>query len=153
MGEVVKLPFTDLVGWGKALRRAREDAGLTLNQAAAAMEISPITLDGWEQGRKPQVQVAVAVAKFQRFREDTDFCWKTGNNLVFGVFPLRVVKELLEYSLEDTAKLFGYSKSSWAKMEANSRLVHPDVMTQIEDRVSAVWDAACDSGNRRSRVT
>lgn len=146
MAELLKFPASNPVVLGAQLRRKREAAELTLAQAATALGISPITLDGWEQGRKPQITPHDAEQLFQKFRSDTNACRKAGNNLLFGVFPVRIAREILQLSLEGMAREVGYSVSSWSKMEANARIVPKDKMEQIEARVADAWSAACMMG-------
>jgi DNA-binding XRE family transcriptional regulator len=131
------------ISHGRLLRSERESATLTLAQAAAAIGISPITLDGWEQGRKPQLTPSAAKKAYRQFRNDTNHCFKTGNNLFFGVFPIRIAKDILGLSVEQMAAKSGYSVSSWTKMEANARLVPPTKVAEIEGWVSSAWNAAC----------
>ena len=145
MADVLEFPQADLVNWGKALRNVREEFHLTLAQAAAALEISPITLDTWEQGRKPQLPVETVESRYRLYRKNTNNCRKTGNNLIFGIFPIRIAREILGYTVKEMASEFRYSESSWTKMEANARLVPAEKINEIEGRVSAVWDSVCSS--------
>ncbi len=142
MGQVIELS-TDQVAWGQALRQERVSAELSLRQAAAALEVSPITLDGWEQGRKPQVKPEFATARFAQFRVDTECCWRAGNNLLFGVFPLRIARDILGLTVDEMAVRCGYSRSSWSKMEANARIVPEAKLFEVEGWVRAAWDHAC----------
>lgn len=143
MGQLLAIEKVDLVSWGKSLRSARDMHGLTLRQAAAALEISPITLDGWEQGRKPQMDVDVVNIKFEEFKSKAEFCWKTGNNLLFGAFPLRVARDILGLSASEMAEELMMSHSSWTKMEANARIVPDSTLSLIEGRVLYALQAAC----------
>lgn len=143
MSELLEFPVVDSVTIGRQLRRRRESAGLTMAQAAISLGISPITLDGWEQGRKPQISPEDADLSFTKFRSDTNACRRAGNNILFGVFPIRIARDILQLSLEDMANEFGYSSSSWSKMEANARIVPKDKLKQIETQVAEAWSAAC----------
>ena len=143
MAEVHQLDVSDPVLVGRRLRRRREAADLTLAQAATALGVSPITLDGWEQGRKPQISPDDADRLYHKFRIDTNNCRKTGNNLLFGVFPVRIAREILQLSLHEMATEVGYSASSWTKMEANARIVPREKLEEIEARVADAWNSAC----------
>ncbi|HEU0098703.1 MAG TPA: helix-turn-helix domain-containing protein [Allosphingosinicella sp.] len=147
MADLIQFDPANPVLLGRKLRGKREEARLTLAQAATALGISPITLDGWEQGRKPQISADDAERAYDRFRRDTNNCRKAGNNLIFGVFPVRIARDILELSLEEMAQELGYSASSWSKMEANARIVPADKIAQIETRVSEAWNAACTLGS------
>ena len=147
MGKVLTFPNLDLVAWGKALRDAREEQGLTLRQAATALEISPITVDNWEQGRKPQLEVDFVVEKYKDFKTNTESCWKTGNNLLLGAFPLRVARGILGLSAAEMAEKFDYSHSSWTKIEANARILPDATLRLIEDEVVAAWNSACGNSS------
>lgn len=143
MVTVVNSGPTSFVFLGKQLRNEREAKKLTLAQAATALGISPITLDGWEQGRKPQISVSEARESYDRFRINTNSCRKSGNNLLFGVFPIRIARDILELSVDQMAEKVGYSRSSWAKMEANARNVPPEKIEEIEILVNSAWNSAC----------
>lgn len=148
MADLIQLDLANPVLLGRQLRRKREEARLTLAQAATALGISPITLDGWEQGRKPQISAEDAARAYDQFRRDTNDCRKAGNNLIFGVFPVRIARDILELSLEEMAQELGYSTSSWSKMEANARIVPADKLAEIEMRVSEAWNAACTNDSQ-----
>ena len=143
MATVLNFLPTDVVTLGKQLRDARVVEQLTLSQAATALGISPITLDAWEQGRKPQISVADATSRYKKYRVDTNFCRKSGNNLLFGVFPIRIAREILGVSLDEMAVKLEYSTSSWSKMEANARIVPAEKISEIESLVGDAWNAAC----------
>src|SRR5687767_14668936 len=96
MAKVLDLPGNDLVMTGRLLRDERIAEGLTLTQAAAALGKSPITLEGWEQGRKPQVSPNKARDAYRQYRADTNFSRNMGKNLLFGAFPIRVARDVLE---------------------------------------------------------
>lgn len=144
MATILDFPSTDFVLAGQNLRTARTNSRLSLAQAATALGISPTTLDSWEQGRKPQLTDETAKARYADFRKDTNNCRNTGNNLLFGVFPIRIAREILDFSVEEMAKELGYSVSSWSKMESNARLVPKDKITELERRVSIAWHNACE---------
>jgi DNA-binding XRE family transcriptional regulator len=130
---------------GKKLRAERENSTLSLAQAAAAIGISPITLDGWEQGRKPQISSHDAALKYSEYRINTNYCHKHGNNLIFGVFPICIAKNILDVSTKEMAEMCGYSLSSWTKMEANHRILPDDKLKDIERWVNSAWNAACSN--------
>jgi transcriptional regulator with XRE-family HTH domain len=148
MADLIQIHSANPVLSGRQLRRKREEARLTLAQAATALGISPITLDGWEQGRKPQISPEDAECAYVQFRRDTNNCRKAGNNLLFGVFPVRIARDILDLSLEEMASELGYSASSWSKMEANARIVPADKIAAIETKVAEAWNAACTGGSQ-----
>lgn len=150
MSTVLNFSEVNPIAVGKKLRVERENATLSLAQAASAIGISPITLDGWEQGRKPQICSKIAAQKYTEYRIKTNYCQKSGNNLIFGVFPICIAKNILNLNTKEMAEKCGYSLSSWTKMEANIRILPEEKLKNIESWVNFAWNAACTSSSNFS---
>lgn len=149
MADTLEHPLVDLVAWGKALRKARVDAELSLAQAAAALGNSPTTLDAWEQGRKPQISVDDAERLYKAYSKNTQLCWSSGDNYLFGAFPLRVARDILALDVAGIAGRLGYSPSSWTKMEANARVLPKPKLEELEGLVLKAWSDACARADLR----
>ncbi|RYG86604.1 MAG: XRE family transcriptional regulator [Alphaproteobacteria bacterium] len=140
MATVLKLPLQDI-----SLRMARQDRGLSLTQAACALGIAPVTLESWEIGQKSQVSIGRAHKAYDDFVGNTDKARRTGTNLLFGCFPMRVARDILGLTIQEISSLFDYAPSYWKKIEANARYARPDVIEELERRISARMAAVCES--------
>ena len=126
-----------------ALRQVRKHAKLSLTQGASALGVAPSTLDAWERGNNSQVDVATAAAAYQQYKVDTESVRGAGKNMLFGCFPMRVARDILELEVGEIAAEFGYSPSFWSKIEANARCASPEIIEELERRVSARMSRLC----------
>jgi transcriptional regulator with XRE-family HTH domain len=127
-------------------RPARQKYGLTLTQAASALGITPSVLDAWERGGDAQIDPAMAAAAFEKYAENTEALRTSGKNLLFGCFPMRVARDLLQLEIKQIAAEFGYSPSYWSKIEANARAAPPEIIEQIESRIRDTMGELCGFG-------
>lgn len=125
------------------LRHVRKCAQLSLTQGASALGIAPSTLDAWERENSPQIDVEAAAVAYAKYKIDTASMRGAGKNMLFGCFPMRVARDILELEVGEIAAEFGYSPSFWTKIEANARCAPPDVIKELEQRVSARMSQLC----------
>lgn len=126
---------------GEHLRDVRREFAFTLAQAAAALGVSASTVENWERTGSDRITVAAMRRAYSIFAEDSN--WASGNNLVFGCYPIRLARQLLELSVAEMAVEFGYTKSAWLKIEANARCLSKDRIAEIENRVRTRLAAVC----------
>ena len=138
MATVTAFPFRDL-----NLRKARRDSGLSLTQAASALGISTATLESWEGGKKSQVDPAFAASTYNDYVVNTKAAEHCGKNVLFGCFPMRVARDILELEIEEIASEFNFSASSWRKIEANSRFAPDCVIVELERRIGLRMSDLC----------
>lgn len=138
MSTILKLPVQDL-----SLRRARHENGLSLTQAASALSVSTSTLDSWECGAKTTICARAADAAYGKYRVDTENTQHRGKNVLFGCFPMRIARDLLECDVEEIAAEVGLSLPYWRKIEANARVAPPHVIETLEGRIRAKMASVC----------
>lgn len=138
MATVLKFPLQDL-----SLRQARQAHKLSLTQAASALGVSPSTLDSWERGNKSQIDAQKADDLYATYIQNTKEARRIGKNVLFGCFPLRVARDILEQDINDMASEFGVSASYWTKFEANARCAPAPVIEELERRISARMSTLC----------
>jgi hypothetical protein len=127
-------------------RKALRDIhGLTVTQAAAALGTTTHNFEKWEAtGNGTDFEFADQA--FQAYRL-TDGPGQDTNQL-FAVYPLRVARDMLGYSIEVMAKEFGYSIAGWQKFESNQRLLDRNILSRIETMVRDDFARACHSATR-----
>lgn len=143
MSNVHQLAAADRSAESADFKRLRQEYELSMTQIAKAMEVSTATIEAWERGLNspPDVrELEEKVAKFARSFPTR----QQGRNLLFGCYPLRLARELLSYDIEKMAARFGYSKSSWTKIEANFRALSPEKLEEIEVFVRARLAEVCN---------
>lgn len=123
----------------KSLRR---QFGLTPMQVAEALAVSTATIEAWERGLNSPPDIGTATDKIGAFAKSGP-SRQQGKNLLFGHYPLRLGRELLSLSIEEMATQFGYSKSSWTKIEANFRPLPADKLERIESFVRTKLAEIC----------
>ncbi len=130
-------------------RALRDDYGLTITQAAKALETSPSTIELWEaHAHTPQPCPTTVIpdrerARIRLERYVRDHGIAANKNLIFGVYPLRIARDILGLSVEKIASEYGYKPSTWQKLEANIRTLDREKLSQIEQRVREHFSAAC----------
>ena len=143
MSNVRKLAAADRSAESADFKRLRQDHDLSITQMAEAMEVSTATIEAWERGLNSPPYVRVLeerVAEFARAFPSK----QQGRNLLFGCYPLRLARELLALDVEQMAGRFGYSKSSWTKIEANFRTIPPEKLAEIEEFVRIRLAEVCN---------
>ena len=113
-----------------SLKTCRHEYGLSVIQAAEALDVSATTYERMEQGRIQPPTQAMAETRFDIFIDN--FGISGSQNFVLGVYPLRRAREILGLSAEDCARQFGYSLASWRKFEANARKLAPGDLAELE---------------------
>ena len=93
------------------LRKARHDNDLSLVQAAIALDVVPSTLDSWERGKGSGVCPDKAFLAYKEYCQNTANMRRAGKNVLFGCFPLRVARDLLDMSIAEISDEFGYKAS------------------------------------------
>jgi transcriptional regulator with XRE-family HTH domain len=124
------------------LREARKEFGLSLSQAAAALDTSPVMIENWERNSGMGPSIELIVDKFQSFIQKHGS--EAGKNLIFGHYSLRMARELLGLSIQQVAEKYGYKPSVWPRLENNSRLLPEDKIKQIEEDVRSHFARICE---------
>lgn len=122
-------------------REIRNEYGLSLLEAASALGISAAAVEELERGRTEPLGGEALRRKYELFIGTTDA--GVGKNLIFGSYPLRVARELLEISLDEMAAKFGYTANSWKRIEANARPLSPELLRNIEKEVRDKLATVC----------
>lgn len=153
MSTVLKFPAVSV---GLELKQARTKFRLTLTQAVSALlaeaniEVAPNTLETWENGRNPGVDVAVAAAAYEKFALDSEVCRHAGKNLMYGSIPVSTARDILDLSIPQLAHILGYSPSFWIKIEANSRFIAEDKLAILEAMVQMRFMQVCNGQTGQS---
>lgn len=125
------------------LRQIRQEYGLSVTQAAAALRVPAVTVERWEAIPGVGPGEEFLRYQFEEFNRTHDHTSST--NFLFGVYPLRLARELLCLSIDEISSRHNYSKSAWQKFESNDRLLDRSVLKSIEDEVSRCFIEACNS--------
>jgi DNA-binding XRE family transcriptional regulator len=126
---------------GKKLRNTRREFGLSLAQAAKALGVSAATIENWERSGNPRLSTDDVSKSYSNFGHAADR--DVGNNLLFGSYPLRLARQLLQVSPDEMATQFGYSKAAWLKLEANARPLPDTKLFEIEERIRSKLAQIC----------
>jgi DNA-binding transcriptional regulator YiaG len=121
----------------------RNEYGLLLTQAAQALGTLPRTLEIWEANPGMGPSPDYVRSKLEGFL--IEHGPEAGKNLLFGVYPLRLARDILGFSVEQIAREHGYSKVGWQKFEANSRVLESSKIGALEERVRAHFVKACSA--------
>lgn len=122
-------------------RDLRKSFGLSILQAAQALEVSASTLENWEQLRSFKLTIAAIESSYQRY--SNNLVPGSGKNVLFGSYPLRLARMLLRLDVEQIASEFGYTEAAWLKIESNARILTEDKIEVIEDRLRAQMADLC----------
>jgi len=125
-----------------SLRSIRNEYGLTILEAARALDLAASTVEQLERDEGPDISPEQVRQKYEMYAATTN---SDGRNLIFGHYPLRMARELLGLSLDEMAARFGYKTSSWKRIEANARPLRPGVREEIEHQVRTRFTAICAS--------
>jgi hypothetical protein len=128
---------------GKSVVRAmREDYGLSIIQAAAALTTTSNNIEIWEANPAMGPGENFLRTQFENFVRENGA--RAVSNMLFSVYPLKLAREILGVGIEDIAYEFGgYSKSAWQKFESNDRMLDRKILLQIEDKVRKHFSDAC----------
>ena len=127
---------------GKGLRDIRKQFGLSLAQAASAADVSPATIENWERSGGSSISPEQLSERYAAYCARSSLS-RGGNNLVFGCYPLRLARQLLEVDVEELAREFGYSSSSWLKLEANVRTLPSAKIAALEEKLRQKLAQVC----------
>ena len=143
MGQLVKLRLAppEAAALFQSLGDIRREYRLTLLQAAKALGISTATLERMEAAPLADGQSEDVRRKYEAFVVAGDL--RVGANLLFRTYPIRVARELLGYEIEQMSQKYGYSVSSWKKIESGSRSIDRRKLIQIEHDVRESFANAC----------
>ncbi len=128
---------------GASIRDIRNEYGLSVVQAAKALETSPSTIEAWEAHPDMGPQEKTARAKIANFV--LEHGRDGGKNLLFGAYPLRLAREILGLSIKEMASAHGYTVPAWQKIEAHARILARDKILEIEDCVRDHFVSVCNS--------
>ena len=130
---------------GKSVVRGmREEYGLSIIQAAAALGTTSSNIEIWEANPSMGPGKNFLRTQFEGFVRENGA--KAVSNMLFGVYPLKLAREILGVGIEDIASEFGgYSKSAWQKFESNDRMLDRKILLQIEDKVRKHFSDACQA--------
>jgi transcriptional regulator with XRE-family HTH domain len=117
------------------LRALRKNAGLNLLQAAEALGTSASAIEKME-GQVTAIRTAEEIeTSYRLFLEKSSDA--DSKNLIFGLYPLRIGRELLQLSLEEMARKYNYTPNTWRRIESKARPLSVTVIAKIEDEVRA----------------
>lgn len=127
---------------GSKVRRVREEYGLSVIQAAAALDTTSSNIELWEANWDLGPGEDFLRSQFENFVRSKSA--EDLSNLLFSVYPLKIAREILGLTIEEIAHQFGdYSKSAWQKFESNDRVLDRSILLMIEDRVRIHFAEAC----------
>lgn len=121
-------------------RNARIEYGLTILEAAKALDLSASAIEELERSDEPRFSLVEIRRKYELFLGTGG---AGGKNLIFGHYPLRMAREVLGLSLEDMAGAFGYTANSWKRIEAHARPLQRETLERIERQVREKFSAIC----------
>ena len=124
------------------IKKLRDEYGLTVIQAAAALGTKSSNIELWEANSDLGPGEDYLRSRFENFVRENGA--SSVSNMLFSVYPLKLAREILGLSIEDIAHEYGdYSKSAWQKFESNDRILGREILLQIEDKVRAHFSNAC----------
>ncbi len=116
------------------LRAVRQEYNISLLQFALVLETPCSQVQIWEvqpPSSLSENEVRLKIEVYLHSGRDV----RRDNNVLFGVYPISIARQLLLLSLEEIAKLCGYTSNSWKKIEANTRPVRHEVMNLLEELI------------------
>jgi transcriptional regulator with XRE-family HTH domain len=120
----------------------RREYGLSLLQGATALNISASELERLEGDKSYAPNIEEFACKFENFIMTSG--GTAGNNLLFRTYPMRVAREILNLSVSQIAKRYGYTAESWKKIEANARPIDLAKIKLIENDVRDQFSSVCE---------
>jgi len=113
------------------VRAVRQEYNLSLLQFALALGVPCHQVQVWEA--KPPLslsedEVCSKIEEYLHSGKDI----RRDNNVLFGVYPISIARQLLMISIKEVAKLCGYKLTSWQKIEANTRPVRHEAVGLLE---------------------
>jgi transcriptional regulator with XRE-family HTH domain len=123
----------------RALRRKYK---LSLSQASFATDLSPASIENWERSPAPSPTLDHLEDLFRNYVEAKDD--QSDRNLLFGCYPLRFARQLLDITPEEMGQRLGYTKATWLKFESNARLLSDDKLELVQKAVQTKMASLCD---------
>ena len=141
MNDVIDFPVgsSNRIAW--SLSDCRKEYGLSLIQAAQALDVSPTHYERMEQGKAAPPQAEWAKMQFEIFLDQNGE--DDATNLMFGTFPLRMARQLTGLSLPAIASHFGYSAATWKRFESNGRILDREKLKAVEAMVKDRLGEVC----------
>jgi len=127
----------------RTFKEIRADFTLNRAQAAVALGVSRASIENWERKPCTRHDDATITEKFQKFVLEHGEDEEIGRNLIFGRYPLRMARELLELKVGKIAEKYGYSESAWKKFEGNGRPLKAETMLALERDVRDAFLSCC----------
>jgi hypothetical protein len=121
---------------------ARKENGLSLLQAAKALDTSPTKLEREELNPSGAVDVNKARTAYQLFVARNPPA--AGKNLLFGSISLRIARDIMGDSVESFSTKYKISPSHWRKLECHAREIEPELLRQIEADVRKSFAKICN---------
>lgn len=143
MSKIIKLSDSKNAPQTRTFKEIRTDFGLSRAQAALALDVSRASIDNWERKPCTNLDDVKITANFQTFAAKHGDDEGLVRNLIFGRYPLRMAREILELKVAEVADKYGYSESAWKKFEANGRPLKAEIMQELERDVRAAFISCC----------
>src|SRR3546814_1501490 len=118
MGNVINLAASGIQADKFELREIRNEYGLSILQAAQALNLSSSKIEEIERSKDSTIDPISVRRDFEIF---VGLGSSAGKNLIFGHYPLRIARELLSRNLAEMAKCYVYTANSWKRIDANAR--------------------------------
>lgn len=143
MADVVPIEDSQKFNQDKPLRDARREYGLSLLEAAKALGVSPTQLEREEGRPSPGMDLCQVRSRFELFVATQGPA--AGKNLIFGVLPLRVARDIMGLSVDTMAMRYDASPSHWRKLECHARELSVDTLHRIEADVRTSFAEICEA--------
>ena len=144
MGNVVSINSNENSDEKYSVREIRHEFGLSVTQAAEALSVSTHTIESWERNTRTAPNAITLNNAFQDYLRSSPVM-NADNNVLFDTFPLKTARLILGLSVQDIAKKFGHSSSTWSKFECNQRKLDSETLRMVEQEVKLEFDSACSN--------
>jgi transcriptional regulator with XRE-family HTH domain len=127
---------------GEKLKFLREKLKILRRQLAQQLKVSVATIERWENSdvtplSEDDVDLALSVIRVD------DKLFADGRNLCFGRTPIRLIREMLDYTQAEFAIRYGYSLSHWKKIENHERSLDKKIIAELENEVRQMLVGEC----------
>lgn len=143
MSKLIKLSDGKNAPIARSFKEIRADFTLSRAQAAVALGVSRASIENWERKPCTRHDDATITEKFQKFVIEHGKNDEVGRNLIFGRYPLRMAREILELKVGEIADKYGYSESAWKKFEGNGRPLKAKIIQAVEHDVRDTFLSCC----------
>lgn len=115
------------------LRALRKELGLTIQEMAHSLGLSPGTLEAWEQGSRSITKDLESIRKsVEKLKSSPGLL----RNAVFGSMPLNFVRRRIGWTVQDAAAAIGCSEHTWQSYEKGRRRM-PDEKKDLFQELAA----------------